>query len=76
MGINYAYYYAVIELDTGMCMGVIDTSSVHDSADHIPLDEPNGEYLFKYYYPIPQYVGDFNGSWYEDAAHTIPWSPN
>ena len=49
MGMNYAYYYAVIDLTTGMCVGVRDTSSVYNFADHIPIDDPNGEYLFKYY---------------------------
>ena len=75
MSQNYEYYYAVINLTTGKCTQVRDTSSYFNRADHIPIDEPNGDYVFKYYYPIPQEAGDYNGSWYEDAAHTFPWNP-
>lgn len=75
MGMTYEYYYAVIDLTDGMCMQVRDTSSYFNRADHIPIDEPNLDYICKYYYPIPQVAGDFNGSWYEDAEHTIPWNP-
>ena len=30
------------------------------------------------YHPIPETVesfDDFQGQWYSDAAHTIPWNP-
>lgn len=68
MGIErrYAYYYAVIDLDTNMCMEVQDTSDYIVRPDYIPIDEPNGEYVFKYY---------INGAWYEDENGLIPWNP-
>lgn len=79
MAINYAYYYAQLDLDTGMCMGLMDTSNYILSPDHVPVEVYDWNYAFKYYYPIPETVDsfdDFQGQWYSDAAHTIPWSPN
>lgn len=70
MSVNYAYYYAIIDLETGECLEVQDTTDYVDPneyPEYIPIDEPNGEYLFKYY---------IDGAWYEDAEGTIPWSPN
>ena len=76
MATNYAYFYAVIRESDGICIQVKDTSDYAENRLWIPIEsDGNGEYLLKYYYPIPQYYGDFNGSWYEDAAHTIPWTP-
>ena len=66
---RYQYCYARIDLSTGMCVEVIDTTLEHPSdeyPDYIPIPEYNGEYLMKYY---------INGSWYSDAAGTQPWSP-
>jgi hypothetical protein len=71
MSINYAYKYVEIMDDTGLCIGVM-TSSNPDCAGptnfgttyiEVPVDDP--EYLMKYY---------INGSWYEDAEATIPWT--
>lgn len=65
-----AYNYAEVDDATHMCIGV-RTSSYPDGAGPtglgttlvpIPVDDP--EYAFKFY---------INGSWYEDAAGTIPW---
>ena len=75
MALTYEYYYAVIDLTDGMCTQVRDTSLRYDRADHIPLDELHMNYIFKYYYPIPQAAGDYNGSWFEDVEHTIPYNP-
>lgn len=73
---RYAYFYAVIRESDGRCYNVKDTSNYIEDRLYIPLDDDyNGNHLGKYYYPIPTVYGDFNGSWYEDAAHTIPWSP-
>ena len=74
MGVNYAYYYGVLN-NNGMCVEVQDTSNYIEDRLYIPLERYHANYLGKYYYPIPTEYGDFNGSWYSDAAHTIPWSP-
>lgn len=78
MATNYAYYYAIINLDTGRCTGLQDTSDYILRPDYVPIDIYDNNYWFKYYYPIPETVtsfDDFQGQWYSDAAHTIPWSP-
>lgn len=75
MAVNYAYYYAIIDLNSGLCIEVTDTTNYYNRADYIPIDEPNGEYLLKYYYPIPQTAGDFNGKWYTTADHSTEWVP-
>lgn len=66
MAVNLYYKYAVIDLETNMCVGVQTTS--HEIVDDprfvaIPVDDEN--YLFKFY---------INGNWYEDAEGTIPWT--
>lgn len=66
-----AYNYAEIDDTTGMCIGVMTSSdpnvagptSVGTTYITIPVDDQ--EYIFKYY---------INGSWYEDAEGTIPWT--
>lgn len=63
---NLAYNYAEIDLDTGECIGVISSSREMTSAQYIPIPSYNEDYMEKYY---------LDGSWYEDAAGTIPWSP-
>lgn len=63
-----AYNYAVIDLDTGMCVGTQTTSGPIDTTRYpqfIEIPVYDEEYCFKYY---------INGSWYEDAAGTIPWT--
>jgi hypothetical protein len=71
MAVMYAYNYAEIDNATGMCIGVM-TSSNPDLAGpttsgstyiEIPVYDP--EYGLKFY---------LNGSWYEDAEGTIPWT--
>lgn len=79
MQTRYAYYYAVIsDVTNGWCLGVQDTSNYILDPTYVPIPEPDGNYMLKYYWPLPETVtsfDDFQGSWYEDAAHTIPWSP-
>ena len=70
MSTQYAYHYAIIDLTTGMCIEVRDTTDYCDPEEYpeyIPIDEPNGEYLLKYYH---------NGTWYLDANFTQVWDPN
>ena len=77
MALNYEHYYAIIN-SNGWCIETRDTSSYILRPDYVPIPEYDENYLMKYYWPIPSNVDsfdDFQGSWYEDAAHTIPWSP-
>lgn len=79
MAINYAYQYAVLgNLTNGRCTQVLDTSEYILDPAYVPISEYNRNYALKYYWPIPETVesfDDFQGQWYSDAAHTIPWSP-
>lgn len=78
MATNYAYYYAILDASTGMCIQIDDTSSYYLDPLFVPINVIDLNYLLKYYYPIPETVesfDDFQGQWYSDAAHTIPWSP-
>lgn len=77
MSINYAYHYAVIE-SNGWCVEVQDTTNYILRPDYVPIPDDNGDYLMKYYYPIPETVtsfDDFQGKWYIDANHTTEWIP-
>lgn len=65
MAINYAYNYATIDPNTNMCIHVqTTTEELGDVENVVELPVYDPEYLFKYY---------LNGSWWEDAAGTIPW---
>lgn len=64
MALNYAYNYAEIEIDTGLCVGVLSGSREIINPALIPIPVYDTEYVDKYY---------LNGSWWEDAAGTIPW---
>jgi hypothetical protein len=71
MALNYAYNYAEIDDATGLCIGVMTSSNPNCAGPtsegttyvEIPVYDP--DYGFKYY---------INGSWYEDAEGTIPWT--
>ena len=65
MAVNYYYNYAVIELDTGLCLGVQTTTMEIDDPTYIEIPVYDQEYCLKYY---------LNGAWYEDAEGTIPWT--
>lgn len=71
MAQQYAYNYAEIEDGTGLCLGVISTSSPNHAGPtglgttYIPVPVCDEEMIFKYY---------INGAWYEDAEGTIPWT--
>lgn len=71
MSETYAYNYAEIDDATGMCLGVITTSdpnadgpsTIGTTFVRIPVYDE--DYVLKYY---------IDGSWYEDAEGTIPWT--
>ena len=77
MAQNYAYYYArIADAQTGLCMGTQDTSNYILDPLMVPIEVDDANYCLKYYWPLPETVtshDDFNGQWYSDAAHTIPW---
>lgn len=78
MAANYAYKYAIIDLSVGFCVEVQDTSNYILRPTFVPVETADFGYLMKYYHPLPETVtsfDDFQGQWYEDAAHTIPWNP-
>ena len=78
MAVNYAYHYAIVQEDNGWCLETQDTSAYILKRNFVPVDSIDNEYILKYYWPLPDTVtsfDDFQGQWYEDAAHTIPWSP-
>lgn len=65
MAVNYAYNYAEIDLDTRECFGVRSTTREINNPAVIAIPVYDEEYIGKYY---------INGSWYEDAEGTIPWT--
>ena len=67
MAVNYAYHYALIDPETGLCLGVQTTTQWYDAAndpEFVEIPVYDEEYIFKYY---------IDGNWYEDAEGTIPW---
>lgn len=66
MAQQYAYNYAKID-NTGFCYEVCSSSRNYDGYEgYVAIPEYSTDYMGKYY---------LNGAWYEDAAGTIPWSP-
>lgn len=65
MSVNLQYNYADIIVETGLCVGCGTYSYEIDYPGYILVPEASSEYVGKYYH---------NGSWYEDAEFTIPWS--
>lgn len=61
---RFYYKYAEIEVDTGECIGVRTMTSPINHPALIPIEVEDDNYIGKYY---------LNGSWWEDAAGTIPW---
>lgn len=72
MATNYAYAFAEVRDADGLCVGVVDTTD--------PSYEGWSTSVGTTYYRIPvydeHYAGKYylNGSWYEDAEGTIPWT--
>ena len=65
MAQQYSYNYAEIDLETGMCIGVITTTLERNEETLIEIPVYDEEYCLKFY---------INGNWYEDADGTIPWT--
>lgn len=59
------YKYARIDVETGECLGVRQTTEFIENPAMIPIPVYDEDYVGKYY---------INGNWYEDAAGTIPWT--
>lgn len=71
---RYAYKYAMLRLSDGLCRGTFDGTDYILRPDYVPIADDSLPYAMKYYYPIPTSVtsfSDFQGLWYEDAAHTV-----
>ena len=78
MATNYAYHYAIVSEDDGWCLETQDTSEYILEPTFVPIDDAWGDYLLKYYWPLPETVSsfdDFQGKWYTDVAHTNEWIP-
>jgi hypothetical protein len=72
MATMYQYKYAYIT-ETGLCIGMQDTSDLYLSPRFVPIEDDTIDYGLKYYWPIPETVtsfDDWQGLWYLDAAHT------
>lgn len=67
MAVNYAYNFAEIDPATNMCIGVVTTTDALQGTlpNFVEIPVYDEEYCFKYY---------IDGSWYVDAAGTIPWT--
>lgn len=71
MSVNYAYNFAEIQDSDGWCVGVVTTSDpdfggpTSGGTTYVEIPVYDENYVMKYY---------INGSWYEDAAGTIPWT--
>lgn len=76
MALNYGYKYAIVSESNGLCTSTIDTSDLYYDRTYIPIDDARGNYILKYYWPLPEgevtSFDDFQGSWWSDAAHTVP----
>lgn len=59
------YNYANIDLETGRCKGCATYSYEINDPAYISVPRASDLYYNKYYH---------DGSWYEDAEFTIPWS--
>ena len=73
MSTTYAYKYARIRTEDGLCRGLQDTSTYVLDPTYVPIEDDSINYLMKYYYPIPETVtsfADFQGLFYYDAEHT------
>lgn len=76
---RYAYNYAQVELDTGRCTGLQDTTNYILRRDYIPVDKIKVTYLDKYYHPVPESVSsfdDFQGRWYTSSTYETEWTPD
>lgn len=71
MSLNYAYHFAEVDDATHMCIGVLTTTDPSTEGPtmagttYVAIPVYDANYAFKYY---------INGSWYEDAEGTIPWT--
>ena len=54
MSINYAYQYARVRETDGLCIGAEDTTTYILNRIHVPIDDADGPYLLKYYWPLPE----------------------
>lgn len=59
------YNYATIIIETGRCIACATYSYEIDDPAYIVVPRAYNDYIGKYYH---------DGSWYEDAEFTIPWS--
>ena len=63
------YIYAQVKQSTRQCRGLVTSTEPMESDslyEYVPVAHLDDSYRGKYY---------INGSWYEDAAGTIPWAP-
>ena len=74
---RYYYNFAEIIPETRMCIGVRTTTSDDSGTDNlIPIPVYDENYILKYYLCDNHTEFSYDctdGSWYEDAAGTIPW---
>lgn len=70
MAVNYYYNYAEIDPDTGMCIGILTSSSAgYDQyPNYVAIASYDDSYVEKYY-------NQNNGKWYYDEGFENEWVP-
>ena len=63
--IDYDHVYAYVDSNTSVCLGIFAGSTELNIDGFIKIPAYDINYSAKYY---------INGTWYEDALGTIPWS--
>lgn len=63
--IDYNHVYAYVDPNTSMCLGIFAGSTELNLSNFVEIPAYDIDYSAKYY---------INGTWYEDALGTTPWS--
>lgn len=63
--IDHTHVYAHVDSNTSICLGIFAGSTELNLSDFVQIPAYDINYSGKYY---------INGTWYEDASGSIPWS--
>lgn len=62
---DYKYIYANIDSNTGVCLGLVASTTELKDENFVTIPVNDEEYYGKYY---------IGGQWYEDASGNTPWA--